>query len=123
MALQETQLLPNQVLSEQQSSVVIRKLLAIAVSGITYLRGLFPEKAYGNKYVEGHVAHRRSFHFRRTIDNHDRELVPSHRSEGDDPQRGGQLSGLIPDCSLVNNDLKLHQHHVFMWYCNIWQVL
>ncbi|XP_070691014.1 HORMA domain-containing protein 1 [Pempheris klunzingeri] len=49
---QDTQLLPNQVLSEQQSLVVIKKLLAIAVSGITYLRGLFPEKAYGNKYVE-----------------------------------------------------------------------
>ncbi|XP_042279806.1 HORMA domain-containing protein 1 isoform X4 [Thunnus maccoyii] len=49
---QDTQLLPNQVLTEQQSLVVIKKLLAIAVSGITYLRGLFPEKAYGNKYVE-----------------------------------------------------------------------
>lgn len=50
---QETQLLPNQVLSEQQSLVVMKKLLAIAVSGITYLRGLFPEKAYGSKHVEG----------------------------------------------------------------------
>ncbi|KAM9353970.1 HORMA domain-containing protein 1 [Symphorus nematophorus] len=49
---QDTQLLPNEVLSEQQSLVVIKKLLAIAVSGITYLRGLFPEKAYGSKYVE-----------------------------------------------------------------------
>lgn len=51
--MQDTQLLPNEVLSEQQSLVVIKKLLAIAVSGITYLRGLFPEKAYGSKYVEG----------------------------------------------------------------------
>lgn len=51
--MQDTQLLPNQVLSEQQSLVVIKRLLAIAVSGITYLRGLFPEKAYGSKYVEG----------------------------------------------------------------------
>ncbi|CAK6967802.1 HORMA domain-containing protein 1 [Scomber scombrus] len=50
--MQDTQLLPNQVLTEQQSLVVIKKLLAIAVSGITYLRGLFPEKAYGSKYVE-----------------------------------------------------------------------
>ncbi|XP_035465178.2 HORMA domain-containing protein 1 isoform X1 [Scophthalmus maximus] len=49
---QDTQLLPNQVLSEQQSLVVMKKLLAIAVSGITYLRGLFPEKAYGSKYVD-----------------------------------------------------------------------
>lgn len=53
--MQDTQLLPNQVLSEQQSLVVIKKLLAIAVSGITYLRGLFPEKAYGSKYVEGWI--------------------------------------------------------------------
>lgn len=59
--MQDTQLLPNQVLSEQQSSIVIKKLLAIAVSGITYLRGLFPEKAYGSKYVEGYMTHRRSF--------------------------------------------------------------
>lgn len=51
--MQDTQLLPNQVLSEQQSLVVMKKLLAIAVSGITYLRGLFPEKAYGSKYVDG----------------------------------------------------------------------
>lgn len=51
--LQDTQLLPNQILSEQQSTVVVKKLLAVAVSGITYLRGLFPDKAYGSKYVEG----------------------------------------------------------------------
>ncbi|XP_034030266.1 HORMA domain-containing protein 1 isoform X2 [Thalassophryne amazonica] len=49
---QDTQILPSQVASEQQSLVVIKKLLAIAVSGITYLRGLFPETAYGSKYVE-----------------------------------------------------------------------
>ncbi|XP_075996235.1 HORMA domain-containing protein 1 [Genypterus blacodes] len=49
---QQTQLLPNQVATQQQSLVVVKKLLAIAVSGITYLRGLFPEKAYGSKYVE-----------------------------------------------------------------------
>ncbi|XP_008322038.1 HORMA domain-containing protein 1 isoform X2 [Cynoglossus semilaevis] len=49
---QNTQLLPNQVFTEQQSLVVIKKLLAISVSGITYLRGLFPEKAYGNKYID-----------------------------------------------------------------------
>uniref|UniRef100_A0AAX7VUG3 HORMA domain-containing protein n=1 Tax=Astatotilapia calliptera TaxID=8154 RepID=A0AAX7VUG3_ASTCA len=47
-----TQLFPNQIASEQQSLVVMKKLLAIAVSGITYLRGIFPGKAYGKKYVE-----------------------------------------------------------------------
>ncbi|MEQ2213089.1 hypothetical protein XENOCAPTIV_009645, partial [Xenoophorus captivus] len=46
------QLLPNEVVSEQQSLLVVKKLLAIAVSGITYLRGIFPGRAYGSKYVE-----------------------------------------------------------------------
>lgn len=45
--------MPSKVVSEQQSLVVVKKLLAIAVSGITYLRGIFPGKAYGSKYVEG----------------------------------------------------------------------
>ncbi|XP_058267634.1 HORMA domain-containing protein 1 isoform X2 [Hemibagrus wyckioides] len=49
---QESQMLPHAVATEQQSLVVVKKLLAIAVSSITYLRGLFPEKAYGSKYVE-----------------------------------------------------------------------
>lgn len=49
---QSTQMLPNEVVTEQQSLNVVKKLLAIAVSGITYLRGLFPEKAYGNRHVE-----------------------------------------------------------------------
>ncbi|CAN9514432.1 unnamed protein product [Ophioblennius macclurei] len=49
---QANQLAPTQVVTEQQSLVVIKKLLAIAVSGITYLRGVFPGRAYGKKYVE-----------------------------------------------------------------------
>ncbi|XP_023130687.1 HORMA domain-containing protein 1 isoform X2 [Amphiprion ocellaris] len=49
---QDAQLCPNQVVSEQQSLVVIKKLLAIAVSGITYLRGIFPGRAYGTRNVE-----------------------------------------------------------------------
>ncbi|XP_015461396.2 HORMA domain-containing protein 1 [Astyanax mexicanus] len=47
-----SQMLPRVVATEQQSLVVVKKLLAIAVSSITYLRGLFPEKAYGSKYIE-----------------------------------------------------------------------
>ncbi|XP_029959710.1 HORMA domain-containing protein 1 [Salarias fasciatus] len=50
---QEVQLTPDQVVTEQQSLIVMKKLLAIAVSGITYLRGIFPGKAYGKKYVDG----------------------------------------------------------------------
>lgn len=46
-------MLPDVVATEQQSLVLVKKLLAIAVSSITYLRGLFPEKAYGSKYVGG----------------------------------------------------------------------
>ncbi|XP_043116998.1 HORMA domain-containing protein 1 [Puntigrus tetrazona] len=49
--VQSCQMLPAVVSTEQQSLVLVKKLLAIAVSSITYLRGLFPEKAYGNKYV------------------------------------------------------------------------
>ncbi|XP_043972468.1 HORMA domain-containing protein 1 isoform X1 [Gambusia affinis] len=50
---QAAQILPEEVASEQQSLIVVKKLLAIAVSGITYLRGIFPGIAYGSKYVEG----------------------------------------------------------------------
>uniref|UniRef100_A0A3Q1GPG0 HORMA domain containing 1 n=1 Tax=Acanthochromis polyacanthus TaxID=80966 RepID=A0A3Q1GPG0_9TELE len=53
---QDAQLCPNQVVSEQQSLVVIKKLLAIAVSGITYLRGIFPGRAYGTRNVEEDAA-------------------------------------------------------------------
>uniref|UniRef100_A0A8C1GKI1 HORMA domain-containing protein 1 n=1 Tax=Cyprinus carpio TaxID=7962 RepID=A0A8C1GKI1_CYPCA len=49
--VQKCQMLPDVVSTEQQSLVLVKKLLAIAVSSITYLRGLFPEKAYGRKYV------------------------------------------------------------------------
>ncbi|XP_067305729.1 HORMA domain-containing protein 1 [Pseudorasbora parva] len=50
-SLQNCQMLPDVVSTDQQSLVLVKKLLAIAVSSITYLRGLFPEKAYGRKYV------------------------------------------------------------------------
>uniref|UniRef100_A0A8C4X2P5 HORMA domain containing 1 n=1 Tax=Erpetoichthys calabaricus TaxID=27687 RepID=A0A8C4X2P5_ERPCA len=32
--------------------MLVKRLLAVAISSITYLRGLFPERAYGTKYVE-----------------------------------------------------------------------
>nr|XP_015192178.1 PREDICTED: HORMA domain-containing protein 1 isoform X2 [Lepisosteus oculatus] len=47
-----SQVFPTVVSSEQQSLALVKKLMAIAVSCITYLRGLFPERAYGTKYVE-----------------------------------------------------------------------
>ncbi|XP_053699521.1 HORMA domain-containing protein 1 isoform X2 [Synchiropus splendidus] len=44
-------LLPNQLVTEQQSLQLVKKLLTIAVSSVTYLRGLLPEKAYTGKSV------------------------------------------------------------------------
>ncbi|XP_040268341.1 HORMA domain-containing protein 1 [Bufo bufo] len=44
--------LPNRIATEQQSLVLVKRLLAISVSCVTYLRGLFPEYAYGTKYLE-----------------------------------------------------------------------
>ncbi|XP_075701058.1 HORMA domain-containing protein 1 [Rhinoderma darwinii] len=44
--------LPNRIATEQQSLVLVKRLLAVSVSCITYLRGLFPEYAYGTRYLE-----------------------------------------------------------------------
>ncbi|KAM8921474.1 HORMA domain-containing protein 1 [Pelodytes ibericus] len=44
--------LPTRVATEQQSLVLIKRLLAVSISCITYLRGLFPENAYGTRYLE-----------------------------------------------------------------------
>ncbi|XP_069796317.1 HORMA domain-containing protein 1 isoform X2 [Narcine bancroftii] len=43
---------PSKVTTEHQSLVLVKRLLAVAISCITYLRGLFPEYAYGTRYVE-----------------------------------------------------------------------
>ncbi|XP_054843304.1 HORMA domain-containing protein 1 [Eublepharis macularius] len=43
---------PNKISTEQQSLVLVKRLLAIAVSCITYLRGIFPECAYGTRYLD-----------------------------------------------------------------------
>ncbi|KAJ6651269.1 hypothetical protein lerEdw1_021130 [Lerista edwardsae] len=43
---------PNKISTEQQSLVLVKRLLAIAVSCITYLRGIFPENAYGTRYLD-----------------------------------------------------------------------
>uniref|UniRef100_F6YMA0 HORMA domain-containing 1 n=1 Tax=Xenopus tropicalis TaxID=8364 RepID=F6YMA0_XENTR len=47
-----TVILPNRVTTETQSLVLVKRLLAVSVSCITYLRGLFPEYAYGTRYLE-----------------------------------------------------------------------
>ncbi|XP_038643194.1 HORMA domain-containing protein 1-like [Scyliorhinus canicula] len=43
---------PCKVSTEQQSVILVKRLLAVAISCITYLRGLFPEHAYGTRYLE-----------------------------------------------------------------------
>ncbi|XP_025963893.1 HORMA domain-containing protein 2 isoform X2 [Dromaius novaehollandiae] len=48
----ESVLFPNKITTEQQSVVLMKKLLAISVSCITYLRGLFPESSYGTRYLD-----------------------------------------------------------------------
>ncbi|KAF7238474.1 HORMA domain-containing protein 2 [Varanus komodoensis] len=50
--LKETILFPNRVASEQQSMFLMKRLLAISISCITYLRGLFPESSYGTRYLD-----------------------------------------------------------------------
>ncbi|NXC70907.1 HORM2 protein, partial [Anhinga anhinga] len=43
---------PNKIVTEQQSVVLVKRLLAISVSCITYMRGLFPESSYGTRYLD-----------------------------------------------------------------------
>uniref|UniRef100_A0A8D2GRD9 HORMA domain-containing protein 1 n=1 Tax=Urocitellus parryii TaxID=9999 RepID=A0A8D2GRD9_UROPR len=52
---------PSKISTEQQSLVLVKRLLAVSVSCITYLRGIFPECAYGTRYLDGNVILRLSF--------------------------------------------------------------
>ncbi|XP_067406412.1 HORMA domain-containing protein 2 [Emydura macquarii macquarii] len=45
-------LFPHKIATDQQSMVLVKRLLAISVSCITYLRGLFPESSYGTRYLD-----------------------------------------------------------------------
>ncbi|KAL9834663.1 HORMA domain-containing protein 2 [Geothlypis trichas] len=48
----EKVLFPESITTEQQSLVLVKRLLAISVSCITYMRGLFPENSYGTRYLD-----------------------------------------------------------------------
>ncbi|XP_009986896.1 PREDICTED: HORMA domain-containing protein 2-like [Tauraco erythrolophus] len=48
----ESVLFPNKIATEQQSVVLVKRLLATSVSCITYMRGLFPESSYGTRYLD-----------------------------------------------------------------------
>ncbi|NXC01699.1 HORM1 protein, partial [Orthonyx spaldingii] len=43
---------PKKIATEQQSLMLVKRLLAVAVSCITYLRGIFPESAYRTRYMD-----------------------------------------------------------------------
>ena len=43
---------PAQQSTEQQSVFFVKKLLAVSVSYLTYLRNIFPENAYANRYLD-----------------------------------------------------------------------
>ncbi|NWQ83132.1 HORM2 protein, partial [Columbina picui] len=45
-------LFPTTIATEQQSAVLVKRLLAVSVSCITYMRGLFPESSYGTRYLD-----------------------------------------------------------------------
>ncbi|NWW65738.1 HORM2 protein, partial [Ifrita kowaldi] len=45
-------LFPESITTEEQSLVLVKRLLAVSVSCITYMRGLFPESSYGTRYLD-----------------------------------------------------------------------
>ncbi|NXO43135.1 HORM2 protein, partial [Locustella ochotensis] len=45
-------LFPECITTEQQSLGLVKRLLAISMSCITYMRGLFPESSYGTRYLD-----------------------------------------------------------------------
>ncbi|XP_078334511.1 uncharacterized protein LOC111129293 isoform X2 [Crassostrea virginica] len=47
-----TGIFPNETITEQKSILFVKKLLAVAVSNIAYLRALFPEHAFGDRSIE-----------------------------------------------------------------------
>ncbi|KAL0966290.1 hypothetical protein UPYG_G00293440 [Umbra pygmaea] len=47
-----TSLFKNELKTEEKSLVFVKRMMALAVSSITYLRGIFPEDAYRSRYLE-----------------------------------------------------------------------
>ncbi|XP_015210944.1 zebrafish testis-expressed 38 isoform X2 [Lepisosteus oculatus] len=48
-----TSLFPNEIECQTQSLVFVKRMMVVALSSITYLRGIFPEHAYRSRYLEG----------------------------------------------------------------------
>ena len=51
--VQWSSIFPPEQISQTQSALFIKKLLAVAVSNIMYLRTIFPEHAFGDRCLEG----------------------------------------------------------------------
>lgn len=51
--LQWSAIFPTEQVTQQQSTLFVKKLLAVAVSNIAYLRAIFPEHAFGDRCLEG----------------------------------------------------------------------
>ncbi|XP_066548807.1 zebrafish testis-expressed 38 [Amia ocellicauda] len=47
-----TTLFPSDIRTRSQSVVFVKRMMVVAVSSITYLRGIFPEGAYQSRYLE-----------------------------------------------------------------------
>ncbi|XP_048845808.1 zebrafish testis-expressed 38 isoform X1 [Brienomyrus brachyistius] len=52
ITVQWTGLFSNDLKTQEQSLVFVKRMMALAVSSITYLRGIFPEDAYRSRYLE-----------------------------------------------------------------------
>jgi hypothetical protein len=52
-SFQWSNIFPTEQVTETQSCLFVKKLLAVAVSNITYLRAIFPEHAFGDRCLEG----------------------------------------------------------------------
>lgn len=58
ISTQWASMFPVEQVTEQQSTLFAKKLMAVAISNITYLRAIFPERAYGDRSLGGkHIAH------------------------------------------------------------------
>ncbi|XP_075917250.1 HORMA domain-containing protein 2-like [Petromyzon marinus] len=49
---QRMSIIPDKIETVQQSVIFIKRLIAVAISNITYLRGILPEKAYTTCYID-----------------------------------------------------------------------
>jgi len=52
---QWNQIFPNETTNTTQSTLFVKKLVAVAVSNVTYLRAIFPENAFGDRCLDGNT--------------------------------------------------------------------